>query len=257
MYFRNLVLIGLVWAGSALLAANAADASAGLVNDTLRAEAPVWKQLDLGGQLRLRCEDKEKAGAFPNADFIGKPPTNSNSELLTRITGHVGYTPVNWLTLLTEGRMSLESGDKRQPTPDANNLDLYQAYLLLGDLKEFPLRLQLGRQELIYGDRRFVGNGDWSNTGRRFDAARLRFEDSFGWVEAFASHPVYIDHDHLDKWNQYEYFSGLYASSKKLAPWQETQAYFFSYNVGSDSPSVTTPVQTGPSARDVIPWARS
>ena len=225
-----------------------------LLNDWLRNQSPAWQQLDLGGQLRLRYNDQEKAGAFPNNDFVGNAATNSNAELLTRITGHMGYTPVNGLTLLAAGRVSLESGDKRQPSPDASNLDLYQAYLRLGDLKEFPVQLQVGRQELTYGDLRWVSNSDWNNNGRRFDAAKLRFENSFGWLDAFISHPVYVDRDHPDKWNQYEYFSGLYAASKQLVPWQETQVYFLSYNVGANSPSVTTPTATGPSARDIYTY---
>lgn len=240
-----------VLVGCALSAAGAAEPGAGAVNDALRAAAPAWQQVDLGGQLRLRYEDREKAGAFPNNDFIANAATNSNAETLTRFTGHAGYTPVTWLTLLAEGRLSLEDGDKRHPTPDANNFDLYQTYLRLGDLKEFPVQLQLGRQEMIYGDQRWIGNGDWSNVGRRFDAARLRFENALGWADAFVSHPVYIDQHHADRWNQYEYFSGLYAASKQLLSWQETQLYFLSYNVGADSPGVTTPVATGPGARDI------
>ncbi len=241
--------------GCAVWAAGAADepvaASAGFVNDALRAESPAWKQVDLGGQLRLRYEQREQAGAFPNNDFIANAATNSNAETLTRFTGHLGYAPVTWLTLFAEGRLSLEQGDKRHPTPDANNFDLYQAYLRLGDLKAFPVQLQLGRQEMSYGDQRWIGNADWGNTGRRFDAARVRFENAFGWADAFVGHPVYLDQHHPDAWNQYEYFSGLYAASRQLVPWQETQVYFLSYNVGADSPGVNTSTAIGPGARDV------
>ena len=93
MYVQMLVMRGLLLVGCLALRAGAdeapAAANAGVVNDALRAESSAWQKLDLGGQLRLRYEDHDKAGAFPNDDFVGNAATNSNAELLTRITGHV------------------------------------------------------------------------------------------------------------------------------------------------------------------------
>lgn len=227
----------------------------GLLNDELRAQSPLWKQVDLGGQVRLREQAREDAGPFPNNDFVRDPSSknkaNSDTCLLLRETGHVGYTPASWLTFFVEGRNSTASGDNRKPNPDVNRLDLHQAFVQLGDLKEEPLQLKLGRQELAYGDQRWVGVSDWSNVGRTFDAAKVRFGTDLSWVDAFVSHPVYINDDHFDRWNQYEYFSGLYASSTELVPWQDTQLYFLSYNVGADSPGIVVPLSTGPSTRDI------
>lgn len=247
-----------VWAADAPPAGGTAATaqpppSAGLLNDWLREQAPAWEQVDLGGQLRIREQARENAGAFPNEDFIRNTGTKSKSDayLLLRETGHIGYTPVSWLTFFAEGRNSTASNDGRAPDPDLDRFDLHQGYVQLGDLKEYPLQLKVGRQEQKYGDQRWIGVSDWSNVGRMFDAAKVRFGKDLTWVDAFVSHPVYVDDDHFDRWNQHEYFSGLYASSKELVPWQETQLYLLSYNVGAGSPSIVVPTATGPSARDV------
>ena len=49
----------------------------------------------------------------------------------------------------------------------------------MGNHKEFPVSLKIGRQELSYGDERLVGAFAWNNIGRVFDSARVRWQD---WV---------------------------------------------------------------------------
>ena len=55
---------------------------------------------------------------------------------------------------------------------------LYQGYVTIGNLKEFPLSLKVGRQELAYGEERLVGTADWINNSRVFDGAKVRWENS-------------------------------------------------------------------------------
>ena len=50
-----------------------------------------------------------------------------------------------------------------------------QGYIEIGNAKEFPLTLKVGRQILSYGDERLIGAFDWNNIGRTFDAAKLRW----------------------------------------------------------------------------------
>jgi len=137
----------------------------GLLNDALRAQVPAWQQVDLGGQLRIRDQARDGAGPFANNDFVRNPGTknkaNSDTCLLLRETGHIGYTPTSWLTFFVEGRNSTASGDNRSPNPDVNRLDLHQGYAQLGDLKAAPLQLKVGRQELAYGDQRWDRGRRW------------------------------------------------------------------------------------------------
>lgn len=232
--------------------AKAVPASQGLVNDWLRSQSDEFKKWDLGGQIRVRYEAKENAGYVANRDFT-RNLDSSNDYVLLREKIHLGYTPVSWLNFYVEGRDASSYSDKRSPSPDEDVFDLHQASVSFGDVKKFPLLLKLGRQELLYGDERFVGIGDWSNTGRSFDAAKLRFENSLFWVDAFSGRVVVPYDEHFNQSNDYDWFSGVYASSRQLLPWQETQLYFLSRNVGARAPNASAPGVPGSptSARDV------
>jgi len=226
--------------------------SAGLVNDWLRQQSEAWKAWDVGGQFRLRYEVKDNAGSFPNLDFI-RHQDNDNDYLMERLRYHLGYSPAPWFTAYVEGRSSFEQWDQRSPSPELDSFNLRQAYVSFGDAEQFPLLAKIGRQELLYGDERFVGIGDWSNTGRTFDAAKLRYENSRFWLDAFAGRMVIPYDGHFAVANDYDWLLGLYGSTAKLVPWQETQLYFLSRNVGSEAPNAIAPGVPGtPStARDI------
>lgn len=66
-----------------------------------------------------------------------------------------------------------------------NTMSVYQAYLThkLSDNME----LKLGRQAMAYGDHLIVGTVGWSNVGRSFDAAKLKYKHSLGWVDVFSA----------------------------------------------------------------------
>src|SRR6185295_9285856 len=110
-------------------------------------------------------------------------------------------------------------------------------YFQMGNPKDYPLLLKVGRQEMTYGDERFVGVSDWNNAGRSFDAVKLRFENETIWMDAFVSRPVVIYDEHFNQSNDYETFSGLYASSRKLVPVQDTELFFFSRNAKPEAVS--------------------
>lgn len=229
--------------------AAAQTASAGLVNDWLRSEWPSASAWDLGGQFRLRYEVKDDAGSFPNRDFL-RGLDNSNDYLLFRTKVHIGWTPEPWVTAFVEGRDSHDHGDER-PVSETDAFDLYQAYLRLGDPKKFPLSLKVGRQEMLYGDERYVGISDWSNTGRSFDAAKVRYENEQFWVDAFTGRQIIPYDEHFNVANDYDWFSGVYASTRSLFPVQETELYFLSRNVSAGSPTAITPTLGGPGPRDI------
>ena len=231
-------------------------ASAGLLNDWLREQSPEFKAWDIGGQFRLRYADSEGAvpaassmtsvpasgkplttPVNPNTDFISHGKPNSSDELLLRERVHLGYTPVTWLTVFGEFQSATESWDRRSPSPDRDEADLRQASVSLGDPKLFPVTVKVGRQEMIYGDQRFVGVTDWSNLGRTFDAVKLHYAGGSFWVDAFCGNVVVPYNRHFDNSNNHDLFSGIYASSQRLLPWQETQVYFLSRNADTHAVS--------------------
>lgn len=250
-----------------------AVASSSLLNDWLRKQSEEARVWDIGGEFRLRYENFEGAvraasaitsvpagpkplttPVNPNTDFIARGQVNSSDQLLLREKLHVGWSPISWCTVYAELRNSTSDWDRRSPVPDEDTLVLQQAYTSLGDPMQFPLVVKIGRQELIYGDQRFTGNSDWSNLGRIFDAAKLRFINDLFWVDAFVARVVVPYQDHFDENSSYDTFSGIYASSQKLVPWQETEFYVFSRNASAEAVSASAfDVPGTPStARDIF-----
>ena len=236
--------------------APAATPSAGLANDWLRQQSDTFKPWDFGGQVRAREELKNNFAAPGQAgaiDFRDKGGNPHNDYLLLREKVHVGYSQP-WFGVYVEGRDSSESGDDRNPNPEADAFDLHQGYITIGNPKEFPLSLKVGRQELVYGDERLIGNADWGNIPRTFDAVKLRYEGKHGWIDAFTSRPILADDHSFNLNNEYETFSGIYASTKTLIPKQESQAYFLARNVEEKSPFAhekDVPQAGGASPRDI------
>ncbi len=67
-----------------------------------------------------------------------------------------------------------------------DQVDLHLAYAELQEVFGKPLRLRLGRQELVYGSQRLLGRGAWGNTPRAYDALVLRLGDA-NWVDGFTA----------------------------------------------------------------------
>ncbi len=210
----------------------ASPPSAGLMNDWLREQSHGFDAWNIGGQFRARLDHKEYF-AVPSAGQVdfSKSGDADNTFGLFRERFHVGYTPSLWFSVLGEFQDSSAVNDDRNPSPDNDHYQLRQAWVTLGNAKKFPFTAKVGRQELVYGDQRLVGMADWLNIGRTFDAAKIRYENSDVWVDAFISQPVIPDKTEFDESDGHDRLSGIYASSKTLLPFQESQLYFLSRNV--------------------------
>lgn len=203
-----------------------------MLNDWVRERSAAFEPWDAGGQIRARVEHKalfavanEKAVDFQhNGD-------SDNTYFLLRERMHLGYTPWSWLQLYGEMQDAGAYNDDRNPSPDTDHYGLRQTWVSLGNAREFPLTLIAGRQELIYGEQRLVGAADWLNIGRTFDAVKLRYTAPAFWIDGFVSQPVIPDKYEFDESDSHDRFSGIYAFSKTLVPFQETQLYFLSRNV--------------------------
>ncbi len=205
-------------------------------------ESAAW---DIGGEIRARYENHNGGGGSGSTDFISGV-AESRDAFLFREKIHAGYQ-ASWLGWFIEGRDASGHSDDR-----ANDVfDLFQAFITLGDAESFPLTAKIGRQEIFYGDERIVGRSNWTNPGRSFDAIRLRLESECGWVEAFTGRVVLVDDNNFNISNDYDNFSGIYASSDTLLPWQQTQAYFLARNYGVKGPNALGPGNTGGSQRDI------
>lgn len=213
----------------------------GFANEKLRAENVYASAWDIGVNVRYRFESKDDAGftdAGSNWDFSLRPQDdNNNSYHLARVLPRVGYT-AKWWNFLVEGRSSFSFDDERFSTAAGQGLaerdgpvDLHQAFVFVGNHKEFPVSLKVGRQELVYGDQRLLGHLRWNNNARTFDAAKVRWQNKFFGVDAFTGGLVYNDNKNLNQANSDDVFSGLYFNFPTLAKNEIVEAYVYQRTV--------------------------
>jgi len=214
----------------------------GAVDTWLRADNPAFRAWDFGVNERLRYEDKSGAGtthAGSNYDFDSAPPTpNSNQYWLSRLMPRVGYSS-DTFTFVVEARSSYSVGDNRfnpaaAGTGLAENdgpLQAQLAYLTFGSLKDSPVTVKVGRQELTYGDQRLVGSALWLNTPRTFDAVKVRYQNAFVGVDVFAANVVYDRRDHFNESNSQDTLSGAYFDFPGWSKTSVVEAYLFARNV--------------------------
>ena len=214
----------------------------GEIDGYLAAIDPGLKAWDIGVNERLRYEDKEGSGtthAGSNFDFDSTPPTrNSNEYWLTRLMPRIGYTG-DWVSALVEARSSYSLGDDRYAaTAPGKNLaendgplQLQLAQITIGNLKDFPLTVKVGRQELNFGDQRLVGAALWLNIPHTFDAIKVRYQDSFFGVDLFAADLVDVRGGHFEESNSQDRLSGAYADFPGLSKNDVVEFYFLARNV--------------------------
>jgi hypothetical protein len=242
---------------------------AGFLNEALRQQNPAATNWDLAGNLRLRYEIKEGSaipGVSGSMDFRDHGADLSNDYFLSRLRLHAGFSQP-WWGVYVQGRSSMVAGDERfaYPNtpfvpgtvrrqgsgPEADAIDLNQAYLTVGH-PGFPLSLKIGRQELSYGEERLVGVNPWNNIGRTFDAVKVKWERPGLWVDFFTSRIVIPEDGRFDVDNDYDWFSGVYASTTKI-PKHVLDVYLFARNASLQAAAAEpSPQETPlPSARDV------
>lgn len=236
---------------------------AGFLNEALRENDPAMSAWDFGGLGRIRYELKDGAGSagVPGSmDFRAFNVDNHNAIFIERMQIHGGYT-ASWWAVYAEARSSLAQGDERYAYagtpphkghgPEADPIDLHQAHVTLGNPKELPVTLKVGRQEFAYTDERLLGAAFWHNIGRVFDAAKARWQTEWFSADFFTGRPVIPLDDEFNVSNDYETLSGMWASSTRI-PHHTLDFFFLSRNVNGDSPTaVEQPMAGLPSPRDI------
>ncbi len=80
-----------------------------------------------------------------------------------------------------------------------------------------PLTVKAGRQELAYGDERFVGPLNWANTTRVFDAVKLVYaHEDWLQVDAFGGRVVRNEPTTTNRSARADNLYGVYAAYKKI-----------------------------------------
>jgi len=112
-------------------------------NEWLRKDDPYMAAWDIGVQTRLRYEIQDNfaiAGSPGSMDFSRITEPTWTIRFSWSVCGRGSAYTGTWFSVFVEGRHSSTTGDDRNPNLESDGpIDLHQAYLTLGNHKEFPL----------------------------------------------------------------------------------------------------------------------
>ena len=163
-----------VWWIAALLAAEALAQPSSELNKHL----PKWIQFS--GEYRVRVE------GFSGLRY---QQDNDDHYWLNRVRLNARVQPLSWLRFQVQAQDSHVFWNGRAPDapPLQDAMDVRLAYADIGDSDKGHIALRVGRQEITTGEERLVGNGNWGNTARSFDAVKLILRRSSVRLDIFAS----------------------------------------------------------------------
>lgn len=156
------------------------------------------KKVKLGGQIRTRAE---YANGFYNAvdstiagaGSTGRGPAEGTDDSYvlnqTRLWADADVNEhLRVFIQLQDSRTFGGEGTTIGFAADGpnNRIDIHQGYFDVKNLFDLPLTARVGRQEIIWGDHRLIGNFVWSNIGRVFDGGRFMWDTDTVHAEAFA-----------------------------------------------------------------------
>ncbi len=152
----------------------------------LSAGLPVSAQMTLTGQLRTRTEVRDGLGNLAPTDAKAAVFTSQR----TRLTFGYRWDRILFQTSVQDVRVWGQDAATIN-NADGNKLMVHEAWaeITLANSADTTiafkpiqnLSLKIGRQELVYDDVRLLGNLDWLQQARRFDAALFKAQH-LGWA---------------------------------------------------------------------------
>lgn len=180
------------------------------------------KYIQFKAEYRVRLEGF-RGGAFQNA-------TNDFYEL-GRLRADAIVQPTRWMKFHFQTQDSWSPHFNRKPhgPPLENRLDLRWGFFELGDTEKGAWAVRTGRQSLIFGAGRLMGDPAWSNTGRTWDAVRLTLRDKKRGLrlDTFTGAVVKLRADGFDQSEPGDNLHGLYGGLEKLVPKGLIEPYLY------------------------------
>ena len=203
MIYSGLIARGLLLIGALLAGPLFAQSLATEVNK----ELPNW--LQVGGLYRARFEG-----------FLGRNFRDDDTDVhfLNRLRVDLTVRPTRWMRFVLEGQDARIYFNRSVPnaSPFANPMDLRLGYLQFGDSDQSLLSLRAGRQDLNFGEQRLLGNFNWINVGRSFDAVRATLKYDRYRLDVFAASVVVPTPTGFDRPQTGNNLHGLYGGIEKL-----------------------------------------
>lgn len=157
-----------------------------------------FANLELPAWLRFGVEHRGRLEGFSGAGFA------DNREDLYwlnrfRVTARFAMKP--WLSAAVQGQDARVEGRNGtiSGAPFRDQFDLRLAHVDVGTFEKSRFAVRGGRQEIVFGDQRLVGHGNWLNTARSFDAVRGVFRHKKLRVDGFAASVVNIQMDDVNR----------------------------------------------------------
>ena len=179
---------------------------------------PGW--LRINASIRGRIED----------NITGMKGDVTDTYYLNRIRLDVSVVPLSWLSFFTQLQDARVFGGYTPGPPSGSfedPFDLRQGWVQLGKSEESGQSIRFGRQEIIYGDGRIIGPGDWSNSGKDYDALRGRFVRPGVTLEMIAGSVVLTNPNGFDWHKPGEHVYGSYNTFNRLLPRTSIEPYYF------------------------------
>ncbi|MDD5746788.1 MAG: alginate export family protein [Candidatus Omnitrophica bacterium] len=176
----------------------------------VRAEENVLKGYQFGGwnadfgiEERLRYEYKTNFDFNNNLDDDG-------SLFFNRLRVNGRFISNDAYEIFIEGLDARVGSQDIKKTNQADDLDLYQAYIKMNNLFDADFSCKLGRQQLNYGKGRLLAAPTWSNRMSSFDAAVLRYTQLPLSIDAIVGRIVKYDDHNPNHVNDEEMVNGIY-----------------------------------------------
>jgi len=165
--------------------------------------------VNTGGELRYRLEWRD--------DFTFNDDAYEDDAvhlLRTRLHVDVGAGPFVRMFVQGQDAEGFAGSSLNRTNGFIDRLDLRQLFVeLTSPAEALPAKFKIGRQELSYGEQRFVGAFDWSNVTRVFDAVKVSWTPTtWAQLDGWFSQPVLIDRVRPDSADHGDNFYGLYTS---------------------------------------------
>jgi hypothetical protein len=152
--------------------------------------------------------------------------TNDYDLLRTRVYGDLWYK--DCFRIYGEFLDAHSFNQNLVPLPiDVNRSDILNLFmdLKLGEIKDKPVYVRVGRQELPFGSQRLISPLDWAGTRRTFQGVRAFRQGEKFDVDAFWVQPVIPSPSHLDSVDNNVNFAGLWTTYRPKAG-QFIDAYY-------------------------------
>ena len=181
---------------------------------------PNW--LSFSGEFRARAEAVTGIGFRDGSD---------DDYLLSRLRINMTVKAADWLKFQFGGQDDRAVWNRRIPAapPYEQTMNLRIAYLELGDTEKKTFGLRVGREEILLGDQRLVGNSNWLDVPRVFDVVRLTLRHKGYRLDAFAANPVQPVNGEFDRpfRQKADNFYGMYGGFEKIVPHAVVEPYVF------------------------------